>query len=94
MNVAERLRRVRVELDECAEQLERLASASERTITADDSLVGLVEASELTGIGRQNLRQMRVRGKLPRPMAELAAGPVWLREDIEDWAAGRNGHAA
>ena len=91
MNTAEKLRRIRRELDECAEQLERLATASEQAIDAEEPLVGLVEASEVTGVARGTLRVMRVRGQLPTPTAELASGPVWRRVDIEQWAAGRNG---
>lgn len=89
MNVAARLRRIRQELDECAEQIDRLAVAVEAPVEAP--LVGLFEASAITGIARPALRQMRTRDKLPRPLAELASGPVWRRVDIEHWARGRNG---
>jgi len=83
MNTAEKLRRIRRELDECAEQLDRLATAVEEPVEAP--LVGLVEASALTGIERGLLRSMRSRNKLPVPIAELASGPVWRRVDIERW---------
>jgi hypothetical protein len=89
MNTAEKLRRIRRELDECAEQIDRLAAAVEVPVEAQ--LVGLAEASEITGIARGALRVMRSRGKLPIPTAELAAGPVWRRVDIEHWFKARNG---
>ena len=89
---ATRLRRVRRELDECAEAVGRLAAAVERvppTPTAKTPLVSMIEIAEMTGIAHGTLKMMRLRKQLPVPVAELAIGPVWLHKDIRSWAIAR-----
>lgn len=81
--VSSRLRRLRSELDEVGEQLERLAAATEPV--ANDSLVGSHEVEEMAGVPRSTLRNWRRSGKLPTPVAELRCGSIWLRADIEEW---------
>jgi len=80
-----RLRRIRAELDEVGEQLERLASASEPLL--EGSLVGSHEVELMAGIPRSTLRSRKQQGKLPAPVAELRCGSIWLRADIERWLA-------
>jgi len=87
---ATRLRRVRRELDEIGESVERLAAAVEHEpASAIPPLVSLTEIAEITGIKPSTLRTMRVRTQLPTPIAELAVGPIWLKSDIKRWAAKR-----
>jgi hypothetical protein len=52
------------------------------------ALVGAAEVSRLLKVSRQRIAELRT-GKIdfPRPIAELAAGPVWLRPAIDAWAA-------
>lgn len=48
-------------------------------------LVGTAEAAAILGVERPRIGRWRASGgdKLPEPVAELAAGPVWLRSEIE-----------
>ena len=51
-------------------------------------LVGVAEIAEMLGVSRQRVHQL-VRAKtigFPRPVAELSAGAIWAREDVEKWA--------
>jgi predicted DNA-binding transcriptional regulator AlpA len=52
-------------------------------------LVGLAEIARIVGSSRAAVKMMRVRGKLPPPITELACGPIWHRKTIEEWAANR-----
>lgn len=50
-------------------------------------LVGVTEVKEFLGVSRQRVHQLiRDDTGFPNPVAELAAGRIWLREDIEEWA--------
>ena len=55
-------------------------------------LVGVTEVRELLGVSRQRVHQIiREHADFPEPVAELAAGRIWLRQEVESWAreAGR-----
>lgn len=66
--------------DELAQELERVALPT---------LLGAAEVTRLLNVSRQRLAELRA-AKLdfPRPIAELAAGPVWLQPAIHAWTAG------
>lgn len=50
-------------------------------------LVGRKEAAQLLGVSTQRFAQlMESYGDFPEPAAELSAGKIWLREDVEAWA--------
>ena len=49
------------------------------------SIYGIAEIAQAIGVTRQLVAQWRVRGKLPPPTEQLAAGPFWIAEDIEPW---------
>lgn len=54
-------------------------------------LMGQAEAVEYLGLKhKQQLIQLRgrVTHPFPQPVAELRMGPVWLAEDVEQWAEG------
>lgn len=51
-------------------------------------LVGVKEVSEILGWDQRKVSVYLGRGKLPKPVAHLAAGPVWQRQDIEAFASG------
>jgi hypothetical protein len=50
-------------------------------------LVGMAEIAQMLGWPRSTLRVYRTRGLLPPAYAELACGPIYLRDDIAEWAA-------
>lgn len=51
-------------------------------------LAGAAEVSRTLAISRQRLAELRAsKSNFPRPVAELASGPVWLQPAIERWAA-------
>jgi hypothetical protein len=54
-------------------------------------LVGVKEAAEILGWDPRRVATYRSRGSLPEPVAELASGPVWLREQIEEYKREREG---
>ncbi|WP_239118488.1 DNA-binding protein [Paractinoplanes ferrugineus] len=39
----------------------------------------------LGGVSRQRAYQITCRQDFPRPIADLAQGKVWSREDVEAW---------
>lgn len=43
--------------------------------------------AEYLGLTRQAVQQLDGRGSLPAPVADLRIGRIWLRADIEEWAA-------
>jgi prophage regulatory protein len=54
-------------------------------------LVGAAEIAELLGITRTRVNQLVTDDpSFPTPAAELTAGRVWKRSDVEAWAR-RNG---
>ena len=53
-------------------------------------LMGVLEAAWCLGVSRQRASQLSYRPDFPLPLAELAMGPVWLADDIEQYAADRD----
>lgn len=50
-------------------------------------LVGIAEVAELLGVSTQRVDQLaRDHDDFPEPVAELAAGRIWERADVEAWA--------
>lgn len=51
-----------------------------------DELVGIAETAHMLGVSRQRVHQIaQSNPEFPRPVAELAAGRIWRRREIEDW---------
>lgn len=50
-------------------------------------LVGVKEAAEILGWDVRRVATYRSRGSFPEPMAVMAMGPVWTREQIENYKA-------
>lgn len=51
------------------------------------TLVGVGEASEMIGLPKPRIARLREQGRMPEPIAELAAGPVWIQPEVEELAA-------
>jgi uncharacterized protein YuzE len=55
-----------------------------------DALIGVKQASALLGLQKSNfVRDLANRDVFPGPVAELATGRVWLRSQVEAFAASR-----
>ena len=55
-----------------------------------DALVGVKEAAALIGVRKPNfVRDYANKPDFPRPMVELATGRIWLRSQVEAYAAAR-----
>ena len=66
------------------------------TVEVVPDLVGVAESAEIMGWDKRRVITYIDRGHFPEPITWLAAGRVWLREDVEayaqDWRA-RHPHA-
>ena len=52
----------------------------------DSELVGIFEIATLARVSRQAVANWRVRfGDFPTPIAELASGPVFRRDQVRNW---------
>ena len=49
------------------------------------TLLGMTEMAELYGVSRQTATGWRRQTNFPKPIAELAMGPVWDLEDLKAW---------
>jgi hypothetical protein len=49
------------------------------------ALVGAQEVTEMLGVSRQRLHELRSSGRFPGPIYQLAATPVWLQSAIESF---------
>ena len=50
-------------------------------------LLATKEAAELLGVSRQRVLQLiDAYDDFPAPVAELSAGRIWERADVEEWA--------
>lgn len=50
-------------------------------------LVGVAEIAAMLRMSRQRVNKMvKTHSDFPRPVAELSAGRIWNRRDIERWA--------
>lgn len=47
-----------------------------------DDLVGTAEAAEILGVERPRIGRWRQRGIMPKPVRELAATPLWTKDQI------------
>ena len=52
-------------------------------------LVGLHEIAEMVGVSRQRVDQLARQVGFPKPVAELKAGRIWRRRDIQRWINAR-----
>ena len=57
------------------------------TIDVIPSIEGVAEAAEILGWDKRRVITYLSRGSFPEPLASLASGRIWLREDIEAFAA-------
>ncbi|MEX0984265.1 MAG: hypothetical protein WD096_04370 [Actinomycetota bacterium] len=56
------------------------------TVEVVPDLVGVAEAAEIMGWDKRRVITYIDRGHFPDPIAALAGGRIWLREDVETYA--------
>lgn len=49
-------------------------------------LAGAQEIAAMLDVSRQRVQQLVRTPDFPAPLGEIAAGKVWLRDDVEAWA--------
>jgi len=74
---------------QCAAALRRAAGGAALTIEVVPELVGVAEAAEILGWDKRRIFTYISRNSFPEPVAMLASGRVWIRDDIEAYARGR-----
>jgi len=71
----------------CLGGLRRLAGEDvELMVEVTPALVGVREAAAILGWDRRRVITYVDRGSFPEPVAALAAGRVWRRDDVETFA--------
>jgi len=72
----------------CLDEL-RTVAGEDATLTVEviPDLVGVAESAEIMGWDKRRVITYIDRGHFPEPIASLAGGRVWLREDVESYAA-------
>lgn len=73
---------------ECVQQL-RATIGDDLAITVEviPDVVGVAEAAEIVGWDKRRVITYIDRGSFPEPITALASGRIWLREDVEAYAA-------
>lgn len=60
----------------------------DRRLADRPTLVGVAEIAEQLGVSKQRVSALSQRDDFPRPLAHLAAGPVWRAGDLSTFATG------
>jgi hypothetical protein len=60
------------------------------TVEVEPALVGVAEAAAILGWDKRRIVTYADRGSFPEPVAALAGGRVWRREDVEAFARAFN----
>jgi hypothetical protein len=70
----------------CLRALRRAAGDSPLAVEVVPALVGVAEAAAILGWDKRRVSTYVRRGSFPEPVASLASGRVWRREDVERYA--------
>jgi len=73
----------------CLAALRRIAGEGRLIVEVTPELVGVSEAADILGWDRRRVATYVSRGAFPEPVAALASGRVWRREDVEAFGADR-----
>ena len=73
---------------QCLDEL-RKVTGDDVTLTVESipAIVGVAEAAEIMGWDKRRVVTYIDRGSFPEPITSLASGRIWLREDVEAYAA-------
>ena len=73
--------------DACLRELRNACGEdADLTVEVIPVLAGVAEAAEIMGWDKRRVVTYIDRGHFPEPIAALAGGRVWLREDVEAYA--------
>jgi hypothetical protein len=61
---------------------------AELEVTNFPDMLGTTEVTQVLGVTRQRLHELRASGRFPEPIAELAATPLWIRATVDSFLAG------
>jgi hypothetical protein len=75
--------------DGCISALRRLAGDLVLTVEERPEVVGVSEAAAILGWDRRRVITYLDRGAFPAPLASLASGRIWRRDDVEGFARDR-----
>jgi hypothetical protein len=75
--------------DGCLRGLRRLAGEDALLVEVTPDVVGVSEAASILGWDRRRVATYVSRGTFPEPIAALASGRVWRREDVEAFGRDR-----
>ena len=75
--------------DGCVNALRRLAGDDALLIEITPDVVGVSEAAKILGWDRRRVATYVSRGAFPEPIAALASGRVWRRDDVEAFGRDR-----
>lgn len=75
--------------DGCVSALRRLAGDAVLVVEETPDLVGVTEAAAILGWDRRRVMTYVARGSFPTPLAALASGRVWRRDDVEAFGRDR-----
>ncbi|HEY7280066.1 MAG TPA: hypothetical protein VID47_00625 [Actinomycetota bacterium] len=75
--------------DECLRRLRSEAGDATLTVEVEPRLVGVAEAAAILGWDKRRIFTYLGRGAFPEPVALLASGRVWRRDDVEAFARTR-----
>ena len=76
--------------DGCLSALRRMVGDEVALVVQETpDLVGVSEAAEILGWDRRRVATYVSRGAFPAPIALLASGRVWRRDDVEAFASDR-----
>ena len=71
----------------CLEELAKVAGEDAALVVEiTPQVVGVAEAAEIMAWDKRRVITYIDRGHFPEPVAALAGGRIWLREDVEDYA--------
>ncbi|MDQ4107813.1 MAG: hypothetical protein M3138_03270 [Actinomycetota bacterium] len=72
----------------CLAELRKLTGDDvDLTVEVIPAVVGVAEAADIMGWDKRRVITYIDRGSFPEPITSLASGRIWLREDIEEYAA-------
>jgi hypothetical protein len=72
----------------CLDELRALTGGDvDLLVEVIPAVVGVAEAAEIMGWDKRRVITYIDRGSFPEPITTLASGRIWLREDVEDYAA-------